>query len=375
MKPKICIIIPEYRSSTATHFNYLCALIENLQKETNIFLIVERGDRPDFLKNGKVYVQKTRFLPVKLIENLFIIWLARLGGYKDFYIHYSFFSAFNASLAVKALGGRTFYWNCGLPWFYRRNFFREKFERLAYRLVTFLVTGTEGLKKEYARHYHLPADKIKVMPNWIDAARFRVKPENFAGIKSRLNISSGQKVVLFTHHLSRRKGAHYLPEILKRLTDAKLRINANDAKDFVLIIIGDGPERENIESRIRNYELWDKARFLGSVPNKEIQDYFGAADLFILPSEEEGFPHVLLEAMASGTPFVAFDVGGVREIVPPEFSEYLVASGNLDGFAEKIKELLHADPKNLEALKQSELNWVRQFDLKLAAERFKNMLC
>ena len=379
---KICFIIPEYQFSTPTHFNYLYELIENLQQEVDIFLIIERGDKPDFFppkadpclpastappaeKGGKIYVQKFRFLPFRFIENLLILFWARISGYKDFYIHYSFLSAFNASLIVKALGGRTFYWNCGLPWLYKHNSIRETFELLTYKLITYLVTGTEGLKNQYATHYRLPLAKIKVLPNWINVEQ--VTSDKRQGIRDELRkslkISDGTKVLLFVHRLSRRKGAHYLAEIVKLLK----------AEQFVLLIAGDGPERKNIEFGIRNYELGDKARFLGWVPQNEILKYFAVADIFIMPSEEEGFPHVLLEAMAARVPFVAFNVGGVGEIVPPEFSYYLVASGNLSDFVKKIKELLNADSKNLGVLKQSELNWVRQFDIKFAIERFKNL--
>lgn len=358
---KICFVMPNYQLSTGTHFNYLYQLIALLQKEKKVFLIIERGEKADFLINGQCYVQKFKSPPLKLLENFLVLMYVRAIGYQDFYIHYSFLSSFNASLITKILRGRVFYWNCGLPWLYQRNFLRERFERLVYRLVTFLVTGTEGLKNQYAKHYQLPLSKIKVMPNWVDVSRFRKMGKR--DLKSKLNISSRDKVILFIHHLSRRKGAHYLPEIAQNLKD----------ENVVLLIAGGGPEKNNIQSLITNYQLQDRVRFLHCVPNREIQDYFEIADMFILPSEEEGFPHVLLESMAAAVPFVAFNVGGVQEITPLELSRYLVASGNLNAFIQKIKELLHADSKNLEVLKRSELNWVQKLDIKFAMERFRNL--
>lgn len=354
----------EYQVATATHFNYLYGLIENLQQEMDIFLIIERGDRPDFLKKGKIYVQKFKFLPLKVLENLLVLLYARIRGYGDFYIHYSFLSALNASLIAKIGRGRTFYWNCGLPWLYGRSFLREKFERLIYRSVTFLVTGTEGLKNQYAKHYQLPLSKIKIMSNWVDAKRFSKESAGRENLKSKLNISNQERVVLFVHRLSKRKGAHYLPEILNKLRN----------ENIVLVIIGDGPEKRNIQLLISNYQLQDRVKFLGCVPNGEIQNYFGIADLFIMPSEEEGFPHVLLEAMTAGVPYAAFEVGGVKEISPPEFTRYLVREGNLLIFVEKVRELLKLNAGDLEVLKKKELNWVKQFDIKLAVERFKKLL-
>ena len=155
-----------------------------------------------------------------------------------------------------------------------------------------------------------------------------------------------------------------MPEIIRSLR----------SESAVLLIAGEGPERENIELGIRNYELWDKVRFLGRVPNNEIQNYFGIADVFILPSEEEGFPHVLLEAMAAGVPFVVFDVGGVGEIIPPELLNYLISKNDIVSFSDKLREILNKKAPDLEALRRAELDWVRQFDSSAAIKKFQSLL-
>lgn len=364
MKPKLSIIIPEYNIFTPTHFNYLYDLVRNISKDFDIFLIAEKGSgQPDFIAKNKFYLQKFQFVPLRMAENFILLLILRLAGYKDFYAHYSFLSSFNASLLVWFLGGRTFYWNCGLPWLYKRSFFRERFERLVYRIVTFLVTGTEGLKRKYAEYYQLPLSKIKVLPNWIDPARFRNQKSGIRNqeLKKQLNISDDQKVLLFAHRLSKRKGAHHLPEILRGLAD----------ESVFLLIVGDGPGRGVLESKVKSHML--NVRFLGWVSNEELPNYYALADVFIMPSEEEGFPHVLLETMASGIPFVAFAVGGVKEIVPPELFSYLVPSGNTQVFIEKIRDLLHASQDNLKILRDSELNWVKRYDINLAARKFKNL--
>lgn len=125
-----------------------------------------------------------------------------------------------------------------------------------------------------------------------------------------------------------------MPEIAKRLNSL-----IPDSK-FLLLVIGDGPEKKNIEYGILNMGMAERVKFIGWIPQNEIAGYMAMADVFIMPSEEEGFPHVLLEAMAAGLPFVAFDVGGVKEIVPPEWQKYVVEKGDLPVFIEKTKELL-----------------------------------
>lgn len=366
-KKKLCFILPEYNKNTPTHFNYLYDFIKSVSGDFDIFLIVEKGGRPNFdLGCRRTQAVWFKSFLLRAAEVKLRIFYARLLGYKDFYIHYSFLAAFYASLTVKIFGGRTFYWNCGLPWNYKRGFFREWFERLVYKMISFLVTGTESLKKEYAQNYHLPLERIKVMPNWIDvekvksqSASRRTKTE-ISEIKENLRINENQKIILFAHRLSKRKGAHYLPEIIAALK----------GENAVLLVIGDGPERSDIELRIMNYELSNKVRFLGWIPQSEVLNYFMLADLFIMPSEEEGFPHVLLEAMVIGTPFVAFDVGGVKEIAPPEIQDFVVLSGNINSFVDKVRELLKGGSDYLK-LGMIEKDWVSRFDIVKIAEQFR----
>ncbi|TSD03040.1 MAG: Glycosyl transferase, group 1 [Parcubacteria group bacterium Athens0714_26] len=365
-KKKLCFVLPEYNKNTPTHFNYLYDFIRAVSGDFDIFLIIEKGGKPNFdLGCRRVQAVWFKFFLLRAAEVKLRIFYARLSGYKDFYVHYSFLAAFMASWIVKVFGGRVFYWNCGLPWNYKRGFLRERFERLVYKMISFLVTGTESLKKEYAKNYHLPPEKIKVMPNWIDVEKVRERQVMYDRNKllKQLKINSGEKIILFAHRLSRRKGAHYLPEILKKL----------EKENIILIVVGDGPERGDIESRIKNYELSEKARFLGWRPQNEVLEYFTIADLFIMPSEEEGFPHVLLEAMASGTPFVAFDVGGVKEITPPEIHSFVVSPGNIISFVDRIKELLRGGSNYLK-LGVIEKNWVNRFDIVKVTEQFKILL-
>ena len=372
MRTKICFIIPEYNAATPTHFNYINDLIKGASKNFDIFLVAEKGNgRPDFIDEKYFYIQKFRFAPLRFLENLALFIKLRLMGYDNFYIHYSFLSAFNSSIIAGISGARTFYWNCGLPWLYKRNYFRNLFERITYKLVTFLVTGTESLKKEYSKHYLLPLSKIKILPNWIDLNNFSARGGSSYGekivsavsekIRKEIDPSGRNKILLFVHRLSKRKCADYLPEIMLGLKN----------ENVILAVIGDGPEREALESKVKSQKL--KVKFFGWIPNEKIKDYFGAADVFIMPSEEEGFPHVILESMAAGVPFIAFSVGGVREISPPEFSKYIVTFGDKSGFINKIREILHYNQMEIERLSDIEKSWVKRFDLPAVVEKFKNL--
>lgn len=351
-KPKLVYFVPEYDEKTPTHFSYLYGFIKELEKDFEIFLITEKI-------GSRIY----DFLPVRVFRIAADISRARLAGYKDFYIHYSFLGAFIASLFVKFFGGRVFYWNCGEPWKYKRGILRESFERLTYKLITFLVTGSEGLKSEYSEYYNLQLKKIKVMPNWIDVKSVaeQVSSIRKEDKKRELRIPEGAGVLLFVHRLSKRKGAHHLPEILNRLK----------GENIISVIIGDGPEREAINLQLTIHNLQHLVRMLGWVPQNEVLDYFAIADVLLMPSEEEGFPHVLLEAMATGTPFVASDVGAVKEIVPPELLNYVIPAGDIDGFSGKSKELLSKSEKEIKELNSKLESRAREYDIHKSLNKFK----
>lgn len=92
-----------------------------------------------------------------------------------------------------------------------------------------------------------------------------------------------------------------------------------------------------------------------------------------MPSEEEGFPRVLLEAMALGIPYVASDVGAVKDITPIEADEYVVPSGDVSGFVDKIDELIGLSQSEKNTLVAAFSKCVARYDLPVVAEDFKKL--
>jgi glycosyltransferase involved in cell wall biosynthesis len=100
---------------------------------------------------------------------------------------------------------------------------------------------------------------------------------------------------------------------------------------------------------------------LGAVPHDRIRQLYAAADVFWMPSYTEGFPRVLLEAMAVGVPIASTDVGGIREILPGSYHRRLANRDLLVELAGAIEELLR-DPVAAHELANEGLRWVRRFD-------------
>jgi len=226
-------------------------------------------------------------------------------------------------------------------------------------MVNFLVTGVESLKKGYADNYNISLNKIKIMPNWIDLVRFQNIEHNF--IYSKYNLEKDRVYVLFLHRLAKRKGAHYIVPVAKALKDLNIKF----------LIAGDGPYEDILKQEIKDNEL-KNVRLLGRVPNKEVSALMKVSKLFFMPSEEEGFPRVLLESMASGLPFVVSDIGGVREISTEEEQEFIFKIGNVEAMSNAIKKILN-DSDFYEKLKGTNLKQVQQFDIKKVVKIFINL--
>lgn len=347
MPKKLVYLLPEYRADIDTHFYHNYEFVKKAQDELDIYLIVERGTSPRNIKRS--YVQKFHFLPLRIAELLIIFTWLRVNGYKTFWTHYSFFGGILAPFF-----GKSFYWNCGMPWLYKRSRLEEYFFRLALRL-SYLVTGTENLKKKYSAEYHLDPERVFVLPNWIQLERFSGWRGKQKEARRRLAIPEKMKIILFLHHLSRRKGACMIEPVAKIF---------EDKSDILFLVGGTGPYRDKISG--------PNIRLLGSLPHKDVPIYMAASDIFFMPSEEEGFPHVLLEAMGVGIPIVASDVGGVRDITPPSIHEFVVPlSPQL--FTERISKIL-GDQKLREQLRRDEIAWVARYELTDVLKKFLLLL-
>jgi glycosyltransferase involved in cell wall biosynthesis len=150
-------------------------------------------------------------------------------------------------------------------------------------------------------------------------------------------MNEGVRMILAVGRLSQEKGQIVLLRAFKKLnethdnTDGEIRAR--------LVIVGDGPERETLEAATASLGLSDRVVFTGQVNNP--QAYFEAADVLVNPSDSEGSPYVLLEAMAAGLPIVATAVGGVPELLENNESALLVPAGDPQAMFDAIARVLN----------------------------------
>jgi len=353
--------LPSYEEGTDTHLFYNYELLRSVSGRLDVFVIIEKCSTPSVAQSvaylgTRYYAQKFKNPILRFLEIFFVIKFARLRGYKDFYSHYSYYGALASWFITKILGGRSFYWNRGMPWLFKRSFFEEKIFRFILT-HTILVTSPETLAQEYKKIYGVKEHRI--FSNWIDIERYKPAVSKEEAKKS-LGLDIAKKYVLFVHHLSQRKGADFIAPVAEKF-----------GEDVVFLVAGDGDYMAKLKEEAKSLRGGGVV-LLGKVPQSKVVQYFHASDVFFMPSREEGSPHVILEAMAAETPFVASRVGGVLELVPPAQEEFICNSEDIDCFYKSIRTFLENKTKYGEARDGIKF-WVHRFSKERGVEEFVNL--
>jgi glycosyltransferase involved in cell wall biosynthesis len=172
------------------------------------------------------------------------------------------------------------------------------------------------------------ADRITVLRNGVDLETFAVGDRQIA--QTELGVSG--RVLLSVGNLVNFKGHDLAIMALRRLVDC------------TLLIAGEGPEFTRLNALARRLGVENRTRFLGSVPHVQLRNVYLAADALILASSREGWPNVLLEAMACGTPVIATATGGIPEIVSSPEAGLLLRARTPEAIADAIELLFDALP-------------------------------
>lgn len=191
-------------------------------------------------------------------------------------------------------------------------------ERLALRGAEKIICVSDYTRRQLLRYCPLPSGKVVVVPNGLDAS-FRIGPG--------LSHNEQNPVILVVTRLSateRYKGVDTLIAAMAQIVRAK--------PHAVLRIIGRGDDLPRLQQLAARHGVQDSVEFCGYVDDTRLGNELRACSLFALPSSEEGFGLVYVEAMAAGRPCLGARAGGVPDVITPE-TGILIEAGNVDDIA------------------------------------------
>lgn len=206
-----------------------------------------------------------------------------------------------------------------------RSFYHVWLDRFSSRWCDMIIANSLAAKQSIHKREKIPIEKICVVYNGLNFRAF-TSNKSREEIRKELYISPDLPLILFVGRLHWNKGVDLLPDI------------ASKVRRGIFLVAGDGPKRESLENKIMKLGLHDRFVLLGW--QHDIASLAKASDILVLPSREESFPQVLLEAMYYKLPVIASDIGGVGELVDDQKTGILVQPRNTGGFAEALNNFI-----------------------------------
>ncbi|MFT6203880.1 MAG: N-acetyl-alpha-D-glucosaminyl L-malate synthase BshA [Spirosomataceae bacterium] len=235
-------------------------------------------------------------------------------------------------------------------------------------IVQFSINESDGvtsvsadLRNETYSAFNINKE-IAVIPNFIDLKRFyKQHKEHF----KKLICPDGEMLLMHTSNFRK----------VKRVDDI-IRIfhKVHQEVPSKLLLIGDGPERQDMEQLCRKLELCDDIRFIGKLD--AVEEVLSVADVFLMPSEKESFGLAALEAMACEVPVISSNTGGIPELNVHGVTGFLSNIGDIDDMVKNT--LFVLKPENLPTFKKNALARAKEFDIEKVVpqyEAFYRTLC
>lgn len=213
-------------------------------------------------------------------------------------------------------------------------------ERRFFKKTSLIITNSQASKTSAINTLKLSKDKYKVILNGVNLKPFLENYNNKNLIKQ-----GNEKIIICVARFDYRKSIHTLIEAfsyIQQTTNAKL------------VLIGNGPEEERLKEKVRELNLEDKVIFLGF--RNDVYKLLKEADLFVLPSIEEGFGNVIIEAMASKVCVIASRVGGIPEIIDNEINGLMFEKGNTHELQNLILKVLSDEKLRVKLVSNAFLN-------------------
>ncbi len=224
-----------------------------------------------------------------------------------------------------------------------------------------LIAISAATREALAEYEYLPRDKMAVIYNGI--APLTVNEDKRGILKTELGLHPGETVIGTVARMDAVKNQALMLKATRALLDKKYKVR--------LLLVGDGPERENLEALAAELTLGESVIFTGfqSQPAR----FLSLMDIFLLSSFTEGTSMTLLEAMSLGIPTVATRVGGTPEIVADGETGILTESDNLDEFTDALKLLFEHPDKRERMAHKAKQRFSERFSVSQMVEQYQKL--
>jgi N-acetyl-alpha-D-glucosaminyl L-malate synthase BshA len=220
-----------------------------------------------------------------------------------------------------------------------------------------IVTSVSQSLKENTLRSFVVKNKIEVIPNFVDLSQYQKDVPC-----QRSQIAPNEEKIIT--HISNMRSVKRIPDII----DIFFKIL--NKEDAILLMIGDGPEREKAEQQAKDLGIYSKVKFLGKTT--EIKKLLCMSDLFLLTSATESFGLVALEAMAAKVPVVSSNAGGIREVNVHGVTGYLATIGDVETMANYSLQLLQ-NPELHQEFRNNAYERAKEFSMDNIVPRYEEV--
>lgn len=222
-----------------------------------------------------------------------------------------------------------------------------------------IIVVSNKLKKIGEERLGIKKNKIEVIANGIS------KEDIFKGKSNLLRKYKEKKVILSVSNLVKTKGLDFNLKAIKKLE--------KKYPNLIYLMIGEGKERKALKKLIKLLKLEDEVELLGQLPHKKVMEYISVCDIFSLPSWQEGFGIVYLEAMAQEKPVIACKGEGAEDFIQDKKTGILVRPKDVDSLAVAMDFLLSNPKKAKEIGKNAKRLILENYTLEKAAKKIINI--
>ncbi len=237
----------------------------------------------------------------------------------------------------------------------------EKFSAYFCNQMDGVIAPTKEIKNELLR-YGVETE-IYTLPTGVDMESFEGKPN--IDVRGELGIPKNSRILITVGRIAKEKNFEFVIRVFEYLY--------KQYKDIFLVLVGDGPQRKELEHYVESHNIDDRVRFTGYIKREHLIDYYKSSYLFVFASHTETQGLVLCEAMSAGIPVVAIGDMGVLDVVEDGNGGLLIYNEDVEKFAAAVKRLLNDEAYYREMSKRAKRHVMEHWSMDVMVTRLEKI--